>query len=553
MSCYLVTGGAGFIGSHLCDALIARGHAVRVLDDLSTGQRANLHEAVELMVADIADPAAVLQATQGIDGCFHLAAIASVERGINDWAGAHRTNLTGTITMFDAIRRHGTRVPVVYASSAAVYGDSPAIPIRETAERRPLSAYGADKSGCELHAITASHVHGIPTVGLRFFNIYGPRQDPRSPYSGVISIFCERVRNGAQVLIHGDGAQTRDFVYVGDAVGALLAAMTLRPDVAVTINVCTGQATSILELAQLVGKLAGKWPNLNHTPARCGDIRHSLGDPSAMQRILGLGATVPLQDGLLRLLAHAAKSPVLKSTLEALVLPPVCFLYLAIVGLLTRRRHPRGGRALAGISLAGLLLLSVPLVPNLLIVALEQDLPLTPPPGVMPQAIVVLGGDLMRTKLPPYSLPGYLTLDRLRAAAALYRRTGLPILVSGGTVQTDRPPIARIMADSLRDDFQVPVTWVEDTSFDTWQNAAFSAAILKPRGIHSVYVVTQGWHMRRAMIAFRRTGLIATAVPTSLDTPFDSIPWDIPPRAAAWLWSYYALHEWIGCAWYAFG
>ncbi len=304
MSLYLVTGGAGFIGSHLCDALIARGDNVRVLDDFSTGHRANLATGIELIVGDIADAPTVLRATEHVDGCFHLAAIASVERGINDWLGTHRTNLTGAITIFDSIRRHGTRVPIVYASSAAVYGDCKTVPIRETANRRPLSAYGADKYGCELHAITATHVHGIPTVGLRFFNIYGSRQNPRSPYSGVISIFCERIRTAAPILIRGDGTQTRDFVHVSDAVAALLAAMRLRPDDAPVFNVCTGQATSILELAQFIGKLAGKHPNMNHIPVRPGDIRHSLGDPTRMRKVLGLSRMVPLRDGLVRLLAQ---------------------------------------------------------------------------------------------------------------------------------------------------------------------------------------------------------------------------------------------------------
>ncbi|MGA3001010.1 MAG: NAD-dependent epimerase/dehydratase family protein [Acetobacteraceae bacterium] len=306
MSRYLVTGGAGFIGSHLCDALIARGDAVRVLDDFSTGHRANLPAGIELIAGHVADAATVLRATERIDGCFHLAAIASVERGINDWLGTHRTNLTGTITIFDAIRRHGTQVPVVYASSAAVYGDCRTIPIRETADRRPLSAYGADKYGCELHAITATHVHGIPTVGLRFFNIYGPRQDPRSPYSGVISIFCERIRNAEPILIRGDGTQTRDFVHVSDAVAALLAAMQVRLDAAPVFNVCTGQATSILELAHFIGKLAGKHPNVNHIPVQAGDIRHSLGDPTNMRKALGLSCMVPLSVGLVKLLAHTA-------------------------------------------------------------------------------------------------------------------------------------------------------------------------------------------------------------------------------------------------------
>ena len=230
MSRFLVTGGAGFIGSHLCDALVRRGDTVRVLDDLSTGHRSNLPEGVELTVGDIADPDTALAATEGVDGCFHLAAIASVERGVNDWLGTHRANLTGTIAILDAIRRHGTRTPVVYASSAAVYGDCRTIPIPEAAERRPLSAYGADKYGCELHALTASHVHGIPTTGLRFFNVYGPRQDPRSPYSGVISIFCERILAGQPIRVYGDGAQTRDFIHVGDVVAALGAAMRAARD-----------------------------------------------------------------------------------------------------------------------------------------------------------------------------------------------------------------------------------------------------------------------------------------------------------------------------------
>ena len=304
MSRYLVTGGAGFIGSHLCDALIARGDEVRVLDDLSTGHQSNLPSGIELTIGDIADPDTALRLTEGIDGCFHLAAIASVERGITDWLGTHRVNLTGTITMLDALRRHGVKTPFVYASSAAVYGDSQTIPIRETARCRPLSAYGADKYGCELHALTASHVHGIPTVWLRFYNVYGPRQDPKSPYSGVISIFCERIRNGTPVMIYGDGEQTRDFVHVSDVVAALLAGMRLRPDTASVFNVCTGQATSILDLARAIGDLAVKNPDVRHQPPRAGEIRESLGDATEMRAVLGLREMVSLRDGLATVLAQ---------------------------------------------------------------------------------------------------------------------------------------------------------------------------------------------------------------------------------------------------------
>jgi nucleoside-diphosphate-sugar epimerase len=203
LALYLVTGGCGFIGSHLCEALVARGDRVRILDDLSTGKLENKPPAAELIRGDVADPVAVRTAMEGADGCFHLAAIASVERGNQDWLGTHRTNLTGAITILDAARRAGAGkpIPVVYASSAAVYGDNPEVPLAETATVRPLSAYGADKLGCELHARVASHVHGVPTVGMRFFNVFGPRQDPKSPYSGVISIFCDRLRAGQGIAI----------------------------------------------------------------------------------------------------------------------------------------------------------------------------------------------------------------------------------------------------------------------------------------------------------------------------------------------------------------
>ena len=308
MSLYLVTGGAGFIGSHLCDALIARGDTVRVLDDLSTGKRENLPAGVEPIVGDIADPDTAFRAASGIDGCFHLAAIASVERGMHDWLGAHRANLTGAISVFDAIRRHASKIPVVYASSAAVYGDCRTIPIPEIAEKRPLSSYGADKLGCELHAAVATHAHGIPTAGLRFFNVYGPRQDPKSPYSGVISIFGERILSGAPVNIYGDGQQTRDFIHVFDVAAALLAAMAAAPMDAPAFNVCTGRATSVAGLAAIVGDLAGKTPDIVLLPPRSGEIRHSLGDPSKARQALGLGEPMSLREGLATVLAALDQS-----------------------------------------------------------------------------------------------------------------------------------------------------------------------------------------------------------------------------------------------------
>lgn len=241
----------------------------------------------------------------------------------------------------------------------------------------------------------------------------------------------------------------------------------------------------------------------------------------------------------------------LKSILLAVALPPLCFLYMVLAGFAIERIRRPTGRWLIGFGLAGLIVLSLPVFASSLTVALERNLPMTPPANAMPAAIVILGGDVSRIGEAPFARSGPLTLDRLRAGAALHRRTGLPILVTGGTVQTDRPAVATIMATSLREDFQVPVAWIEPASADTWENAIFSAEILKIQGIHSVYLVTQGWHMRRAVLAFRHAGLVVTAAPTSFDPPFDPLASDFLPHASAWQWSYYALHEWIGCAWYA--
>ena len=300
MATWFVSGGAGFIGSHLCHALRARGDSVRVLDDMSTGKHTNLPDGVDLTVGDAADPEIVRRMVDGVDGCFHLAAIASVERGIEDWLGTHRANLTATITLFDALRRLN-KVPVVYASSAAVYGDATP-PIAEDAPCRPLSAYGADKYGCELHARVASHVHGIPTVGLRFFNVYGPRQDPASPYSGVISIFCNRLRRGEPIDIFGDGGQTRDFVFVADVVSALLAAMDRRPSGAPVFNVCTGTPISVKTLAQTIADLAGTKLEIRQRPPRSGEIRHSTGSPERTRAMLGVPQPLALRAGLAQVL-----------------------------------------------------------------------------------------------------------------------------------------------------------------------------------------------------------------------------------------------------------
>lgn len=308
MRTYLITGGCGFIGSHLADALIAAGNGVRILDDLSTGRLANKPPLAELIEGDVANGRVVAEAMRDVDGCFHLAAVASVERGNLDWLGTHRTNLTGLITVFDAARRARPEraVPVVYASSAAVYGNNADTPLSESAAKQPLSAYGADKLGCEQHGFVAGRVHGVPTCGLRFFNVYGPRQDPASPYSGVISIFCDRLKSGRGITIFGDGEQTRDFIFVTDIVQALLAAMAHASPHGHVYNACTGRATSLRRLAETIAGILGVAADPSFGPPRAGDIRASLGDPAKARDELGFGARTDLRTGLAATLASMA-------------------------------------------------------------------------------------------------------------------------------------------------------------------------------------------------------------------------------------------------------
>lgn len=307
MATILVTGGCGFIGAHLCAALSARGDQLRVLDDLSTGFEAKLPRGTRFLRGDINQIATLAEAIEGVDACFHLAAIASVERGTQDWLGTHRTNLSATIGLFNLARRRA--IPVVYASSAAVYGRGDGHQLAEGAPRAPLSSYGADKLGCEQHAQVAGLVHGVPTLGLRFFNVFGPGQDPASPYSGVISIFCDRLARGLPITIYGDGRQTRDFVFVGDVVRALLAALPRAALSAPVVNVCTGIAVTIQGLAEMIAGLNGLPLEIRRQMPRAGEIPHSLGSPVRARELLGLGMPVPLREGL-------------RATLQAMIQPP---------------------------------------------------------------------------------------------------------------------------------------------------------------------------------------------------------------------------------------
>jgi uncharacterized SAM-binding protein YcdF (DUF218 family) len=241
-----------------------------------------------------------------------------------------------------------------------------------------------------------------------------------------------------------------------------------------------------------------------------------------------------------------------RTVATALVVPPISLLLVALVGALIDRRNRRVGRFVTWAGLVGLLILAMPIVGGSLMIALERNLPLSPPPALPPQAIVILGGDVVRGGIQTAVLDiGPISLERVQSGAALARRTGLPILVSGGSLRKGDAPAAALMADSLINDFQVPPRWIEANSRDTWENAQMSTIILREQGIRSIYVVTQAWHMRRAIMAFAAAGITATAAPPRLDRLLTPFAENFVPNVAGWQESYYALHEWIGCAYYA--
>lgn len=300
MSKYLITGGCGFIGSHLADALIGRGDKVRIIDDLSTGKRENAPQAAELIIGSILDLPLLQSSLQGIEGVFHLAAIPSVQRSIDEWSHVHQVNSGATVQLFEAITKLERKIPVVYASSSAVYGDVGSLPIQEQTPPMPLSPYGIDKLAGEMHARLLWDVFQIPSLSFRFFNVFGPRQDPSSPYSGVISIFSSRIAQNRPVTIFGDGEQRRDFIYVADVVRMMISAIT-RPMIGAEIfNLCTGKGTTINQLADLIGEVTGVAVKKEYAPPREGDIFCSIGDPSKAKKGLELETQYSLKEGLMR-------------------------------------------------------------------------------------------------------------------------------------------------------------------------------------------------------------------------------------------------------------
>lgn len=301
----LVTGGAGFIGSHLVDALLAAGQRVRVLDNLSMGKRNNLpldNPALQFIEGDVADAQLVAQAVAGCDAVVHLAAVASVQASVDDPVATHQSNFIGTLNVCEAMRQHGVR-RVVYASSAAIYGNNgEGVAIDEDIAKSPLTPYAADKLASEHYLDFYRRQHGLEPAVFRFFNIFGPRQDPSSPYSGVISIFTQRAQQGLPISVFGDGEQTRDFFYVGDLVELLMQALGAGQVEPLPVNVGWNQAVSLNQLLAEIGALCGALPQVTYLPARAGDIRHSRADNARLQVQYQLPSQTPLRDGLARLL-----------------------------------------------------------------------------------------------------------------------------------------------------------------------------------------------------------------------------------------------------------
>lgn len=299
MPLYLVTGGAGFIGSHIVQTLVQRGAAVRVLDNFSTGRRTNLRHltGLDLIAGDVRHAETVRHAVKGADYVIHLAACVSVPESMVDPITTHHVNVDGTLNILMAARESGVK-RVVLASSCAVYGDNDELPLKETSATRPMSPYAASKLIGELYCQTFYRVYTVPTVCLRYFNIYGPRQNPNGDYAAIIPKFAQRIHDGQSPVIYGDGLQTRDFVHVSDVVCANLLACEHDEAIGRVFNIASGRGLSLLDLVEAFNRLNGHRYQPQFEPAREGDIRHSRGDGSCIASALGFKPQLSLEEGL---------------------------------------------------------------------------------------------------------------------------------------------------------------------------------------------------------------------------------------------------------------
>ena len=304
MANYLVTGGAGFIGSHLAEELIRRGHRVRVADSLITGKRRNLQHltGVEFVEGDLADMAVATRAVANIEYVLHQAAIPSVPRSVSDPITSNRANIDATLNVLVAARDAGVK-RLVYAGSSSAYGDTPTLPKREDMPTNPLSPYALQKLVGEKYCQMFTRLYGFETVTIRYFNVFGPRQDPGSPYSGVISLFSTALLEGRQPTIYGDGEQTRDFTYVANVVDGVLRASEAPGAAGEVINVACGTRISLNELLRVMNKIVGTKIEALYKEARAGDVRDSQADITKAKTLLGYAPSISLEEGLARTLA----------------------------------------------------------------------------------------------------------------------------------------------------------------------------------------------------------------------------------------------------------
>ena len=298
----LVTGGAGFVGSHLVRRLLTEGYQVRVLDSLVTGKPENLSEVqgdIEWIEGDAADPEVAQKAASGATYVFHEAAIPSVPRSVRDPLVSHRANATGTVTMLTAARDAGVK-RFIYAASSSAYGDTPTLPKTETMATDPLSPYAVDKLSGENYCRAFHTVYGMQTVALRYFNVFGPRQDPLSEYSAVIPRFIAAMLKDEEVTVHGDGEQSRDFTFVADVVQANLLALTAPLAGGDMCNIACGQSFTLNQLISFLAEIMQVTPRVRYVEARAGDVKHSLADISRAGKLLGYHPQVSFQEGLLQ-------------------------------------------------------------------------------------------------------------------------------------------------------------------------------------------------------------------------------------------------------------
>ncbi len=305
MALYLVTGGAGFIGSSLCHALVARGDMVRVLDNFATGRAENLaalEGKIELVRGDICSPETVRAAMQGVDYVLHQAALPSVQRSIDNPRETDRVNVAGTLEVLTAAREAQVK-RVVFAASSSVYGESPTLPKVETMVPDPLSPYAVSKLAAEAYCRVFFHNYGLETVALRYFNVFGPRQDPKSHYAAVIPRFVTAALAGEPPTVYGDGEQSRDFCFIENCVEANLLACTAPGAPGKVFNIACGTRTSLNDTLRLLSEILGRPIQPNHQPPRSGDIKHSLADVSRARSILGYTGKISFAEGLARTVA----------------------------------------------------------------------------------------------------------------------------------------------------------------------------------------------------------------------------------------------------------